>query len=221
METEKSSVIDTIKKLLSLADKSRNTNVHETEAAALKAQELMAKHNIDIREAEEGGEEEIPDYKLEECDSSRKWKHILSSIVAKNFRCRCFWRNNTFVAFYGFKADVEASHEVYKFLFKMGNRLAKKECREARNENGYADRVYNTFISGFLRGLSSKFDEQCVALAIVTPPEVEKAYEEFSKNFKRSSHTITADRRQADVYQRGFEAGKSALGARGIECSNC
>ena len=50
---DNSKIVEKIKGLLALGDKSRNTEEAEAEAALLKAQELMAKYNISVEMTED------------------------------------------------------------------------------------------------------------------------------------------------------------------------
>ena len=76
-------IIAKIEKLLALAEK--NPNEHEAMSAALKAQELIAKYNIDI--ATLGTSEEKPEISTtshtipETYHFNRKWRYELANII--------------------------------------------------------------------------------------------------------------------------------------------
>jgi len=206
-------VIETIKKLLALADDKRNCSKAEAEAAALKAQELMAKYDIELSDTEK-----------EECtritisrdlvDNNRNWRFSLSSVVAENFRCKCFWTGNHYVSFFGKRVDVTAAKEVYLFLIKIGDRLAKEEVRSISNKYGITESVYDTFCVGFISGLKIRFAEQCRALAIVMDKKVLNAYEDYSKDFGTFNKPTKHNNNLGEVYQDGVKAGKEALSGR-------
>lgn len=211
-------IIDKIKKLLALAEDKRNCSEAEVESAALKAQELIAKYNVSIASfnSDEEEKEEIT-YSQLLVESHRKWRFALSTVVSENFRCECFWTGNSYVSFFGHKTDAAAAKEVYKFLFNMGNKLGKREVRRMSDERGITEDVYNTFVAGFIIGLRQKFNEQCIALAIIESEEVKEEYKKFSKDFKKGSDKSFNYRKGLNnTLQNGINAGRSAMSKREI-----
>lgn len=82
-------ILEKIEKLLALAG--NNPSENEAISAALKAQELMAKYNIELADLEG---KSLKQNIVEEtympkanCHYVRKWRYTLSQIIAKNF---CF-----------------------------------------------------------------------------------------------------------------------------------
>ena len=107
-------MIEKIKGLLALGDKSRNCEEHEAEAALLKAHELMAKYNISV----EVTEEEKMSYVHEVCTS--KWnmgfRKPLAVVIARNFRCEVYLKGNGgSVVFFGHEMDARIAREAFKF----------------------------------------------------------------------------------------------------------
>lgn len=87
-------ILNKIKNLLDLAN--NNPNENEAIAAALKAQELMAKYNIELDQLDDKKEtreivEEI--YHQSDKHEMRKWKIGLADIIAQNFRCKVYFTN--------------------------------------------------------------------------------------------------------------------------------
>lgn len=62
--------------------------------------------------------------------------------------------------------------------------------------------------------MKSVLDEQCKALMIVTPTEVEEAYAEHSKNFGTVNSTLNTRGGTAESYERGHRAGREAMQSR-------
>lgn len=218
MENEK--IIEKIKKCLALA--ANNPSEEEAKAAALQAQKLLAKYNIAMADIDTGSDdkEEITEESVFFSDlsnSKRGWKYQLAAIVAKNFRCRHFFYGKSAVAFYGYSTDVLAACEVFKFLFKTGDRLADREAHRAFRSTGVTKGVYNSFVKGYLAGLQDALNKQCVALMIVTPEEVKSAYQERSKDFGTMNAGMRSTSLNSDAYKKGFEAGKDAMAQRSIE----
>ena len=210
-------VIDQIRKLLALAG--NNPCEQEAISAALKAQAMMAKYNIDIADVED----EAP--KAEEMAESfcvyadghtmTNWKLHLAGILAKNFRVKTYIKGNA-VAFFGHKTDTQIAAEVFRYLTKAGNKLAVKAYNEAKKEGLNTRGVMNSYLLGFIKGVADVLEKQCVALMIVTPQDVEDAYAEKSKGWghKRASMNGSEHSR---YYGQGRSDGQSVANSRAIE----
>lgn len=93
---KRNKIIDKVKKLLELAN---SPEENEAIAATLKAQELISKFNIeDMELATEITEETINSVSFN-TGKGKKWKYLLSSLVARNFRCKCYTINNEEIVF--------------------------------------------------------------------------------------------------------------------------
>lgn len=214
-DEKREKLINTIRKTLALAE--NNPSEAEALAAALKAQELMAKYNIHKEEVtDEEIKDEIDSIFSEQPHDSHlmKWRKVLASIVSKAFRCKAYMAGKD-VVFRGYREDAQLALEVYLMLYSVGHTLAKKTESKARSMSGTAKGVYNSFTTGFLKGVSDAFNEQCTALMIVTPQEVEEEFLEFSKNMKSSSTRLSVS--DSKVYSDGYAEGKSAVKSRAIE----
>ena len=215
MSENKKEIVEKVKKILALA--ANNPNQHEAIAAALKAQELMAKFNIN--ESELG--DEITEEKIESLvcvmeGKVQKWRLSLAVVIAKNFRCKVYLNKQGNVTFYGYDNDASIAKEVFLTMYAIGVKLSNKEKREARKESGTAKGIRNTFCAGFVKGIESELGKQCTALMIIMPQKVE---EEYKKQFafgkaKTASLTISNN---MEVYDKGFQAGKDAIKGRMIE----
>lgn len=195
-------VIEKIKKLFELSK--NNPSEEEARSAALKAQELLVQHNIDIAEVEDCSLDKIEKIGEVEVDlEAKKWKYELATIVSKNFRCKHFYHGKDQLVFYGHETDATVAAETFKYLFNAGNRLGNKLAREARKEYGYADNVYNSCVVGFCQGIRQALAEQSSALMVVVPEDVKDGFEDLSKNFRNMRLS------RVKAYHRGaFEAGK-------------
>lgn len=212
-------ILNKIKNLLDLAN--NNPNEHEAMAAALKAQELMAKYDIDSSALDsDKSEKEL--YKAIVHDTGKhemkKWKVNLARVIARNFCCKYYFitGDGMSVVFYGFKKDATIAAEVFKFLYAAGNKLAVRYYNQCKKEGRNTRGVMNTYLDGFCDGIKDVLDRQCTALMIVVPKEVEESYTEMSKDFRTMQNTIrmSNDRR---AYDNGRRDGKDTATARGIE----
>lgn len=209
-------ILNKIKNLLDLAN--NNPNENEAMAAALKAQELMAKYNIDSSAVDtDKSEKEFYHavYKNSSKHEMKKCKCKLCGIIARNFCCKVYFMGSD-VVFYGFKKDSTIAVEVFKFLYETGNKLAVKYYNKCKKEGKDTKGVMNTYLIGFCDGIADVLDRQCTALMIVTPKEVEESYADLSKGWKSKSYSLTqsSDRR---AYDEGKTDGRNAASARGIE----
>lgn len=211
-------MVEKIRKTLALAKD--NPSMEEGLAAALKAQKLMHKYNI---HEEEVSLEEIKDeissiFTQQKHDSHLKaWRKQLAVLVANNFRCKCYMSGKD-VVFRGYTNDAQIALEVYLTLYKVGDKLARQSRKDEKESTGSSSGkgLYNSFIVGFLAGLKEGFNEQCTALTIVVPKEVEEEFEGFSANFKEGKAT-RLNCVDGELYMKGKAEGKKAVKARAIE----
>lgn len=212
-------IIQTIRKILELSK--NNPSEEEAKSAALKAQELLAKYHIDMKEVESidiDSVESIEEVRVEV--PAKKWKYKLAHIVADNFRCKHFYIGKRILVFYGHKTDADIAAETFKYLFNVGNRLAGREVDKVFGETGTSANVYNSFVSGFCAGIEEALGEQCKALMIVTPEDVKTSFAEYSKNFGTISGgglRIGINEHCRDAYENGKTEGRHAVRSRQIE----
>ena len=211
-------ILEKIEKLLALAG--NNPSENEAISAALKAQELMAKYNIELADLEgksldQNIVEETYTPKAN-CHYVRKWRYTLSQIIAKNFCCKTYSINRDAIAFYGYEKDAKIAVEVFKFLFETGNKLANRYYLKCKKEGRDTKGVLNTYLVGFCDGIKEVLDKQCTALMIVVPKEIEEAYTEHSKNFRRMNTSLTTSS-DGRAYSEGKTDGKATATARSIE----
>ena len=212
-------IIQTIRKVLELSR--NNPSEEEAHAAALKAQELLAKYHIDMKEVEDLDMDTIESIEEVRVNiPAKKWKYRLAQIVANNFRCRHFYIGKGILVFYGHKTDADVAAETYKYLFDVGNRLAGREVDRVFGETGTSANVYNSFVAGFCAGIEDVLNKQCQALMIVTPEDVQSAFAERSKTMKDmncGAMRIGGNSYCREAYESGRTEGRHAVGSRQIE----
>lgn len=218
-------IIEKIQKCLALAN--NNPSEEEAKAAALQAQKLIAKYNINMSAVEQTEENEIDEQVVwfKDCVKgvARAWKYQLAQVVADNFRCKCFFYSKSGVCFYGHKVDVTAACEVFKYLFNIGdklaNRVAYRVLREyhKRGESAQIAGIYNSFVIGFLAGLKASLEKQCTALMIVTPEDVKEGFAKRTEKMGKSNASMRNNGFNKKAYDEGHQAGKSALASRELD----
>lgn len=209
-------ILDKVKKLLALAG--NNPSKEEAQAAAAKAQALLAEYNLTLPKEEQ--ESEAIDFTYFDTGVDRAWKYELASVLAKNFRCKCIWWGKKRVGFYGYKHDTEVAAQVFEFLFWSIRRNLRKVKKQAKEEKGTAKGVIFSYSQGFIQGVKDTLDAQCTALMIVTPKEVNEAYSGWCSN--NGVKQLSINRRDAKDfnkadYDRGVQDGREAMKSRGIE----
>lgn len=213
MENEK--ILTTIKKLFELSK--NNPSEEEAKSAAFKAQELLAKYHIDAAEVEDVDLDKIEAIDEIKVDiPAKKWKYTLAEIVAKNFRCKHFYYGRSAVVFYGHHTDAWAAAETFKYLFRLGDKLACKKVRLAYTKTRSSDGVYNSFVLGFCAGVREVFEAQSAALMIVTPQDVIDRYADRTKN-AATSRVSRCKASDYEIYQKGKESGRDAVKKRALE----
>lgn len=211
-----------IKNLLDLAN--NNPNENEAIAAALKAQELMAKYDIELDKLDEKVEnreivEEI--YFETGKHNMKKWKLGLATIVANNFKCKVYFLGKKDVVFYGYKEDAKIALSVFTYLYEAGNKFAVRAYNKEKKAGNTTKGVMNTYLIGFRDGIKSRLEKQCTALMIVTPEEIKEKFCEKinTENFKTINSNVKYNGKD-DVYKEGFTDGKSVADARTLEAAS-
>lgn len=209
--------IDKVAKILRFKDKAGTEE--EAISNILIAQRIMAKYDIDLDEIEQ--DQILDDFVAEEVYEEKyktcKWKYILASVLAPNFRCRMSANSGKgAVVFYGHISDVEILKRVYSYLLITGTELAKREFKRYKVNGKSAIGVKNTYYVGFLRGIESALSEQCTALMVSVPSDVNEEFGKLVSGFKKKKNSLrpTVD---GNVYNKGFEDGRSAVKSRAIE----
>ena len=200
--------LNLIQKLFNLGDKERNNSDQEAELAILKAQKLMAEYDISIEEIKE---EKEPEYSHEMCE--HKWNYgyriPLANVLAKNFRCELYERGKSIV-FMGRKVDATICRQTFEFAYKYIMKRGNQEYNR-RYEMGYTTRgVFNSYAQGFIIGLKKSLDEQCIALAIITPPDVTAKFKEMSEGWKQKT-TKMGEATDVETLHKGIKDGERFL----------
>lgn len=213
MSNDREKIVSRIKKLLELAEDKGATEAEAT-AAALSAQRLIARYDVEQFEIHSARDEPIE----EVCASHapRRWRWHLSRVVAPAFRCQHYqiirWNKEAYrydkkMVFFGYKTDAAAAALTFNMLYKIGNRLAARFSRGAERGS------YNAYVLGYVEGIRLELEKQTEALMIVVPPKVNEAFESEHGNLKKASTALSvADGGAAyAAYQNGIAEGRSAV----------
>lgn len=216
-------IIEKVKKILELSK--NNPSAEEAKSAALKAQKLMVEYHISLSEIEAVEDVKNISEKQVDVGNGNKWKYFLAGIVAKNFRCKHFYYGKSTVVFYGYEEDATIAAMTFEFLFKNGCRAANNYYQNKRNEalrnNCYfnGNGIKNAFLVGYLQGIKESLENQCTALMLVVPQQVEEKYKDMSNGFKKmqnSGLTVRGNDEGLKARENGIRTGKNTIANRCI-----
>ncbi len=213
---------DIIKKIMKLMARTTSRGATEAEAinATLIAQKMMNDYDIKQSELHLEEKELILDKECE-INSTKSFYSSLAAVIAPNFRCRAYEESvdrKKHVHFYGYESDVEAANIIFKHLYTLGNRLANRKCREAKQIWGTATGVYNSFATGFINGVQSELEKQTMALLIVTPKEVNDKWDkDFADTNFRAGRSMTVNSWDTASYYEGRDAAINSIRNHRIE----
>ena len=211
-------ILNKIKNLLDLAN--NNPNEHEALSASLKAQELLAKYNLDVADLADGSEKDKIEKAVwmpEKDYNYMNWRYELAGVIARNFCCKMYLLGGTKgIVFYGFSKDAQIAHQVFSYLFQIGNKLADKYYNECKKLGKPTKGVANDYLQGFTSGIAAALDKQCTALMLVVPKEVTESFEEMTAGWGTKA-TRMRSRGSEEAKNRGFQDGKDAVAARELE----
>ena len=216
--TNMDKIIEKISKLLAIAN-DKGATENEAIQAALMAQKLMAKYNVELDQIDSKPEqreivEEI--YHQSGKHEMKKWKFGLSSIIAKNFRCKVYFIDGQDAVFYGYKEDAKIALQVFSFLYEVGNRFAVRYYNKCKKDGIETRGVMNTYLAGFRQGVADVLEKQCTALMIVTPQEVIESFDEMAKGFNKISGNIRING-NGQAYSAGKRDGRDIANSRSLE----
>lgn len=205
-------LVEKIKKLLALSESS---NENEAKTAMLKAQELLARHKLSLKEVKEY---RITNTLIKEKVSNisfrqGKWKAKLGNIVAENFGCYQYFKRGTSrtIAFFGREEDIVVCNIVLEYAVDCIISSVKR-LRYQYFKDGYSTKgLENDYALGFISGLEKMFEEQKKknqewGLVIVKDAEVVEAYNNIK--FKGGINTSTTFQGHSEAYYQGKEDGE-------------
>lgn len=205
------SIILKIKKLLS---RTESPNENEAKVSMLKAQELLAKYKLTMREIEDTElDTEVITKVTDVTFRSGKWKGKLASVIADNFRCYCYYktRYSHKITFLGKKDDAQIAEILLTYAVANIERESNRLAQKYRNMGYSARGLTSDYALGFINGLHEQFERQKAqnqewGLVLMKDKDVQ---EEYSKiNFKGSINTDSNLEGFSEVYCQGVEDGE-------------
>ena len=213
--TEKN-IISKIEKLLALAG--NNPSEAEAQVAMLKAQKLMAEHNLDMAQFKDQPQEKkeaVTEYFKGYHNTG--WAISLAKVICDNFRCNLLRAAGYGLVFVGLKEDVAICKAVFTFAANTLDKNMMKLRRQYRKQGLPTDGISGDYAAGFIAGLKAKYKEQVEennwGLVLVKDALVEQKTQDIIDP-KRKSHSVKGLNRSGDMglYTKGYLDGKN-LGA--------
>lgn len=206
----KEQLMNKVNKLLALSG--NNPSQSEANAAYTKAQKLIAEYNLNMGEFEDKDEEIVM---MPATHSNNEgYRTHLSVIIGKNFRCRPMMCGNI-VNFVGYKTDVEVCIQVFNHAYKVSHNAGLRLERQYRKQGLSTKGVANSYWRGFMDGIKEVLDEQCRALMIIVPDEVNKHADEISGGKYKGGMRQTGF--SSSSYNEGKADGRAHMRSREIE----
>lgn len=205
-------IVEKIQKLLALSESS---NEFEAQASMMKAQQLLVKHKMSLKEVKEFKtyNSAIKDKKSNISFTKAKWKAELANLIADNFGCYNYFRTRrtNVITFFGREEDVLVCNIVLEYAIDCISANVRRIKYEYIKEGYSTKGLESDYALGFIKGLGEMFEEQKTknqewGLVLVKDKEVVEAYS--NKQFKGSINIGTEFKGHRDVLMRGFEDGK-------------
>ncbi|MBV9946134.1 MAG: DUF2786 domain-containing protein [Myxococcales bacterium] len=208
-------IVERIARLLALAE---SPNQHEAEAAALAAQRLMLKYNLDVSRADAARS-----YTFEHLGrpTGRVLEHerLVAMILGKHFFVEAIWvpvyrplegKRGSVLEVCGTPANLAIASYVHGFLHQTAERL----WREHRRAHGIAsDRDRRTYYSGVMTGFADTLSRQAArsrseGLVWVGDGDLSRYLRARHPHVRHVRH---AGQRRTDAWARGREAGRQII----------
>lgn len=206
-------IISKIEKLLALAG--NNPSEAEAQVAMLKAQKLMAEHNLDMAQFKDQPQEKkeaVTEYFKGYHNTG--WAISLAKVICDNFRCNLLRAAGYGLVFVGLKEDVAICKAVFTFAANTLDKNMMKLRRQYRKQGLPTDGISGDYAAGFIAGLKAKYKEQVEennwGLVLVKDALVEQKTQAII-NPKGKSHSVKGLNRSGDMglYTKGYLDGKN------------
>ncbi len=219
------SVAAKIKKLLALGT---SPNEHEAKTAMLKAQELMVRHNLSMKdvEIEEQQQQDVTVGVSNHTYTQAKWKPALANVIANNFRCHSIGRqvqyrgSATRICFVGLEDDVDIAMAVYSYAMHFITKESGRLKRQFYKHQGSAKGIEMSYAFGFVRGLKEQYDEQVQSDAMYAMVLVkDQRVDDFIKEHTTQKSVVASPTKNYNAFAAilGFSDGKTFSTADRIE----
>lgn len=216
-------IVVRVRKLLALAE---SPNRHEAESALGKAQELMARHNLDL--LERGGRSDFVTIRLGEVKKRHsRDEHWLASLLGEFYLVRPVWvpgydpesdRRGTVLEISGTVLNVRLAHYVFDYLREFCRReWILLSHRRRLGQNARRDFTLG-ILGGFAEGLRRGVEGEAAAVrALVQRADPELVSYCAARYPRLVNRRRDPARCQADLLDKGRQVGRGLAIPPGIE----
>lgn len=184
-------IVEKVQKLLALSE---SPNENEAKTAMLKAQELMVKHKITMKDVETDIKKDVVITTTHQRFKNTKWKAVLAKVISDNFLCEALTSQNgrtnvCRVSFVGHEEDVDICIAVYNYAIKFVDKKVAKLRRIRYDAGESAKGLEEAYAVGFCRGLKENYMAQIrnnaeFGLVLVKDPEVRSELDKLNPTKK-------------------------------------
>jgi hypothetical protein len=207
-----------IKNLLALG--SNNSSQQEALSALTKARELMIKYNLEDKDIKENKEENIT-YIRTDISLKLNWKKIVAVNLSKYLKVKVT-NYNGYMEIFGYEEDAKMAELFIKNIMETANKLSNKYIKDrnlSNYSNKYKNACKNDFIFSFVEGIIEIWETQnkqfSNSLVVLISKEVQEAYEDRSKSYKKRSVNVNSTNNQS-VINSGKQAGRDFINKNAI-----
>lgn len=205
-----------IQKIENLLSKTTENGASEAEAQAamLKAQELMAKHNLSMESIQNQAEDHKEVIKeFIKGGHNCQWMRQLGRVISDNFRCNMLIARGYGICFVGLKEDVQLCLRVFNFAVQVLDKNMKKLRKQYRKLGLSTEGISGDYASGFITGLRDKFKEQVErnnwGLILVKDNAVTEYTESIKSNKAAKAGRYLGSSGDMALWAKGYKDGKS------------
>lgn len=213
-ENEKKDILEKVRKVL--AKSKNNPSEAESQAAILKAQEILIKYGLSMEQIKGLNNDDIEVYEKKSGLLKSTWWHkSLALNISENFKCKCYLNGNE-LTFIGLSEDVEICCEIFQYAKENINYncnlfMQKKKHRLRIITKEKISNAKKSYITGYLYGLKEKLkkqvDDNKWEIIICTPIEVENYFNSF--NFTHTTSIEGFNNSDKVALREGYKAGKN------------
>lgn len=194
-----------IKKLLALA--ADNPDSPESQAAGIKAGQLMSEYQIEFASIEMEEDEILQDEAAIYMEEDVKWNHSLVTVISETFNCKSIKSGNTFKII-GYKHDVELTKWMFSYVRTIIAKKADKFCSTQKQRKDFGMGAVISLNRRFKEIFSVKkqhMDGATSALVVQKDGKVDAKYHELFPSSRKTTPKFNMN----GHYHKGKEVGES------------
>lgn len=207
-----------MEKIAALLQKTVENGASEQEAiaAAKLAQKLMAKYHMEAVEIQE----KVENIGDESVAVTRNWQCTLAKVIADNTCCRIVQTHNAtkrrgnLILWFGRDSDRQNAIALWQMFAKLIADGVRHARQAAMTRYGNYRNVEGVYALRYIQAIQEEMGEQCRALALVIPEEVNNAVAAKFPKLTRKRYSYRLTQAASMAGEMGYRDGKSAAGRK-------